>query len=118
VTVEEFRRVALALPEAIEGAHMGHPDFRVRKKIFATVWPAEGWGMVKLTREQQAGLVTAWPGVFVPVKGGWGERGATQVVLKGARKAGERAALRGAMLAAWRNVAPRRVVEELEAEGS
>ncbi len=118
MTVEEFRRAALALPEAEEGAHMGHPDFRVRKKIFATIWPGEGWGMVKLTREQQAGLVEAWPGLFVPVKGGWGERGATHVILKGVKKAAEKAAVRGAVLAAWRGVAPRRLVEELEAEGS
>ena len=25
------------MPEATEGAHMGHPDFRVRGKIFATL---------------------------------------------------------------------------------
>ena len=32
--VDEFRRMALSLPEASESAHMGHPDFRVRGKIF------------------------------------------------------------------------------------
>ena len=45
-----FRRLALALPEATERSHMGHPDFRVGGKIFATLgWPEGGWGMVKLT---------------------------------------------------------------------
>jgi hypothetical protein len=36
VTAKEFRRIALAMPEAVEASHMGHPDFRVAKKIFAT----------------------------------------------------------------------------------
>ena len=42
VTVDGFRKLALALPEAEERAHMGHPDFRVRGKIFATVPPDGG----------------------------------------------------------------------------
>jgi len=54
VTANDFRRLALALPEAIESAHMDHPDFRVLGKIFATHgYPEKGWGMVKLTPEQQ-----------------------------------------------------------------
>ena len=54
MTVNEFRNLALGLPEASEAEHMGHPDFRVRGKIFATLGPDEEWGMVKLTPEQQA----------------------------------------------------------------
>jgi hypothetical protein len=37
VTVEEVRRLALALPEAVEQDHWGNPSFRVRGRIFATV---------------------------------------------------------------------------------
>ena len=49
---------------------MGHPDFRVRNKIFATlVYPDEALGMVKLTPEQQQLFVRAEPEVFVPVSG-------------------------------------------------
>lgn len=99
-----FRRLALSLPEASEVGHMGHPDFRVRGKIFATLgYPSEDWAMVKLTPEQQESLVDAEPSVFVPVKGGWGRRGATNVLLRAARTGG----LRPALTAAWRNVAPR-----------
>jgi len=47
---DRFRRAALALPGAIEGSHQGHADFRVGKRIFATLgYPDEDWGMVKLT---------------------------------------------------------------------
>ena len=50
VTIPDFRRAALSFPEATEGAHMGHPDFRVRNKIFASLGvPDAAWGMVKLT---------------------------------------------------------------------
>ena len=69
MTADEFRRFALSFPEAIEDAHMGHPDFRVRGKIFATLGPDEEWGMVKLTPEQQAPLVRAEPGVYKPASG-------------------------------------------------
>jgi hypothetical protein len=49
---------------------MGHADFRVGGRVFATLgWPDEQWGMVKLTPEQQKVLVQAEPAVFVPVKG-------------------------------------------------
>src|SRR3989442_986926 len=37
MTTNEFRRMALSLPETLEAAHMGHPDFRVGGKIFATL---------------------------------------------------------------------------------
>jgi len=113
VTVESFRQAALGFPEAFESAHMGHPDFRIRGgKIFATLWPKEGWGMVILTPDQQEGFVAEAPAVFVPVPGGWGRRGCTHVILK---KAGKRA-LQVALAVAWRNAAPRKLVEASERE--
>ena len=76
MTAEAFRRLALSLPEATEGSHMGHPDFRVGGKIFATLAaPDPSFAMVKLTPDQQEALVSAEPAVFVPVKGGWGLKG-------------------------------------------
>jgi hypothetical protein len=110
VTANDFRRLALALPEAIESSHMDHPDFRVGKKIFATLGhPAKGWGMVKLTPEQQHEFSKAKPDVFVPVKGGWGRGGATSVKLKAAKKA----TLEKALLAAWQNTAPKRLQDKI-----
>ena len=37
MTLQGFQRLALSMPEASEGSHMGHPDFRVRGKVFATL---------------------------------------------------------------------------------
>jgi hypothetical protein len=109
MTSSDFRRLALSFPETCESAHMGHPDFRVAGKIFATLaHPDKGWAMVKLTPEQQEELVRTEPAVFEPVKGGWGRQGATQVHLKAANKT----VLVPALAAAWRNRAPKRLVEQ------
>jgi hypothetical protein len=108
MTANDFRRLALALPETAEHAHMDHPDFRVGGKIFATLgYPAKGWGMVKLTPEQQHYFSKDYPGVFVPAKGAWGRRGATTVHLKKVSKS----TLQKAVSAAWRNPAPQGLAE-------
>lgn len=98
MTAELFRRLALRLPEATEAAHMGHPDFRVRGKIFATLgYPDAGWGMVKLTPELQEALVHAEPAVYTPAKGAWGRGGATCVCLRPAKAKSVGLALQAAL---------------------
>jgi len=106
MTAAGFRRIALSLPETAESSHMHHPDFRVGGKIFATLgYPDKAHGMVKLFPDQQEELLKAEPKVFRPAKGSWGKKGATLVVLKGARPA----SLREAIFAAWQRAAPRRL---------
>ena len=110
MTADDFRRLALELPEAVESSHMAHPDFRVGGKVFATLgYPGQEWAMVKLPAEQQELFSKTEPTVFVPVKGGWGRKGATNVLLKPAKKA----AVRKALEAAWHNVAPKRLTQRL-----
>jgi hypothetical protein len=46
ITIDQARAIALLLPEAEEGQHMDHPDFRVRKKIFMTLWPSDDRAVV------------------------------------------------------------------------
>lgn len=114
MTVAEFRRIALSFPEAIESAHMNHPDFRVGGKIFATLGaPDKGWGMVKLWPDEQAAFMEAEPKVFVPAAGAWGRRGATYVKLATAKTP----TIRRALAAAWRNTAPKRLAAQLKADG-
>lgn len=38
---DEARALALALPGAVEADHHGRPSFRVRDRIFATLWDPE-----------------------------------------------------------------------------
>lgn len=99
MTSDEFRTIALALPGAEESSHMNHPDFRVKKKIFATLGPNEDWGMAKLTPAQQQeylDLSTA----FKPAAGKWGEGGATLITLADAPVDLVRTALHDA----WQNI--------------
>ena len=97
MSADDFRKMALALPEAVESAHMEHPDFRVAGRIFATLgYPEAGWGVVMLSPTEQKRLCEAEPEFFVPVKGAWGRGGSTQVNLKLAKKVNVRAALKAA----------------------
>jgi hypothetical protein len=111
MSASRFRKVALGLPEAVEGSHQGHADFRVGKRIFATLgYPDDSWGMVKLTPEQQTVLVEAEPDSFRPVPGGWGKGGSTHVRLAKA----DPKTLRSALAMAWRNVAPKSLIKSQE----
>lgn len=113
MTANEFRSMALHLPETTEATHMEHPDFRVSGKIFATLgYPDKSWGMVKLSPRQQAVFVDAEPEVFVPVKGTWGRNGATSVKLR----AVTRRTLRLALEAAWANTAPNRLASKIQGQ--
>ena len=107
LTAKDFRRIALSMPEAVEGAHMGHADFRVEKRIFATLgYEKEGYGVLLLTPEQQAGMVEDAPEVFSPVPGGWGRQGCTRVRLSKVKEDVLVAALR----TAWLGKAPKRLL--------
>jgi hypothetical protein len=111
MTIDEFRALALSLPEAQESSHMDHPDFRVAGKIFATIAPDGTRGMAKLKPEQQQAIMRIAPSVFEPASGAWGERGATMIDLAAADEADVLAALRDA----WRNTAPKKVIEKYSA---
>src|SRR5271163_1857735 len=99
MTAKDFRRIALSLEGAEEGAHMGAVDFRVGGRIFATLASqSQGYGNLMLTPEMQAAFVEEEPEVFLPIAGGWGRMGATHIVLA---KASEDV-LAGALRTAWK----------------
>ena len=81
MTARDFRRIALGLADASEGAHMGHPDFRVNGRIFATLHADNKHGMVKLPPRQQERFVREHADAFVPENGAWGRQGCTRVRL-------------------------------------
>lgn len=84
---------------------MGHPDFRVKKRIFATVWPDDSTGMVRLSSADRRRVVRAKPKIFRPVTGGWGRRGCTSVF----PEAADEQSVAEAVEPAWRRIAdPRR----------
>ncbi|MEY2488004.1 MAG: hypothetical protein QOG67_3488 [Verrucomicrobiota bacterium] len=104
---DDFRQLALRLPDAIESGHQNHPDFRVGGRIFATLgYPDNEWGVVKLTPDEQRRFVRADPEIFEPVTGAWGRRGNTKVYLPNATIT----KVREVLAAAWRNTAPKRLI--------
>lgn len=97
MTEDGFRRLALSMPGAIEGAHMGHPDFRRNGRIFASLHNNGETGMVILAPDEQAAVMRDGPDIFTPSPGAWGRKGCTTVRLVVASES----ALRGAMWLAW-----------------
>lgn len=112
MTAARFRKIALSMPEAVEGSHFNNPDFRVDGKIFATLGlEKQGFGVLLLSPEQQAGMVEDAPDIFSPVPGGWGRQGSTRVLL--AKVAPD--ILEGALRTAWRRKAPKRLLQSKHA---
>jgi len=78
---------------------MGHADFRVGGRIFATLASAhKGYGNLRLTAEQQKLFVEELPEVFLPIPGGWGRMGMTHIRLAAASEE----VLEGALRTAWK----------------
>ncbi len=95
VALDEARSDALALPEAVEQDHHGRPSFRVRGRIFATMWSGEQMN-VMLDEGGIRSAVQAAPGACREVW--WGKRLAAvgvQLALV------ERAFLRELLAEAW-----------------
>jgi hypothetical protein len=111
MTPVEFRRLALSLPEAVEGSHMGHADFRVGGKIFATLgYPNDRFAVVMLSPQDQDLIMRDHPTAFLPAAGKWGASGGTTVLLSEASKR----AVEIALEAAWRKRAPKHLTSAPE----
>lgn len=95
----DFRRIALGMEGAIESAHMGHPDFRVNNRIFATLQHDRAFGALMLTPDQQQRFLREHPDGFDPASGAWGRGGSTIVRLDVVPEE----ALGEAMTLAWQN---------------
>lgn len=108
ISIAMARQLAFSLPEVEEKSHFGTPDFRVGKKIFATIHVDKQYMMVKLTPADQSVFCLYDKKVIFPVPGGWGLKGATFVDLKKIRKS----MLIDALTTAWKTVAPAKMREK------
>ena len=104
ISPDDARRLALALPEAVEQGHHGRPSFRVAGKIFATQWDDEQVN-VMLDEDGIRTAVHEHPEACAEVW--WGKRlAAVRVDLRRAD-----AGLLADLLAdAWETNAPRRLL--------
>ena len=106
MTRDEFRRLALAYPEAVETLDDGVSHFRVRGKMFASLAPRDPrWAAVMLPPEDARLASAGEPELFAPQRGGWFRQGVTHINLA---KCGEYT-VRSALDAAWKHVAPKRL---------
>lgn len=88
---------------------MGHADFRVGGKIFATLgYPNPEYGMVKLSPADQAHFVDPETEAFMPCAGAWGRQGSISVKLIKVNKT----ALKHAWQKASLNTAPKRIAKK------
>lgn len=110
MTRDDFRAMALRLPETTETDDNGTVHFRVRGRPFARL-PARdtGWADVLLSKKDSELCGAGEPEIFAPLKSTWFRTGYTQINLM---KAGEHT-LRSALDAAWRRAAPRRLAARL-----
>lgn len=112
VNDDDARDLALALPETEESAHMDHPDFRVRDKIFATL-PRPGRMGLRLDPATQEAVLATSPQTFSAAAGAWGRQGWTIADLASA----DREELRELVVEAWRWRAPRSLVAAYDGGG-
>jgi len=98
ISVEQFRALARACPDAVEGAHHGHADFRAGGRVFASLHPDKVTAMVRVGPREQASLL-ARSDAFRPASGAWGRAGCTLMELA---EVGE-ALARDALAAAWQH---------------
>ena len=103
-----FINCALSLPEVEQGGHMGATDFRLRKKIFATLTSDDVAGF-RLSPEVQVFLMEKDECFFI-LFGAWGDRGWTKAPLADLSTQDAERAFREA----WRGCASKRQLAALE----
>lgn len=108
ITIEQARKAALSLPETEEKPHFHLTSFRIKNKIFATIHADKNYVMVVLSPVDQSVFCSYKKDVIFPVPGGWGKKGATLIDLKKVRKT----MFLDALTAAWKKVAPSKIVEK------
>ncbi len=108
VSINTVRKLALALPETIEQPHFHLTSFRVKNKIFSTLWEVEKKLMVKLSLTDQSVFCDIDKNIIYPVPGGWGRQGATFIELTKVKKQ----IVEEALICAWKITAPKTMVKK------
>jgi hypothetical protein len=107
ISAEQARKLALALPHAVEQDHHGRPSFRVAGKIFATLWD-----------ERHMNVMLDEPGILTAIQADpescaevwWGRRLAAIRVDLDRTEVGSLVDL---LADAWEGKAPKRLLKEV-----
>lgn len=96
VNFETCRNLALSIPDVTEEPHFEKPSFRINGKIFMTFHTDKNEAMLILPELEQSVLTAYDSSVIYPVKGFWGNKGATMFDLKKVKKSMFKDALQSA----------------------
>jgi len=81
VSIENFRKLALAFENVTEEPHFEKTSFRVNKKIFATFDEKKQHAVLKLNEIDQSVFCASSEMIFYPIPNKWGKQGWTVVEL-------------------------------------
>jgi predicted DNA-binding protein (MmcQ/YjbR family) len=109
VTNQNFRKLALAYPGAVEQPHFEKTSFRVKKKIFATLDEKNSMATMKFSPVDQSVFTDISKGAMFPAQGAWGKSGYTYVNLKTVKIA----MLKDAMRTSYATAAPIKPTDEI-----
>jgi hypothetical protein len=105
----DMRAIALSLPEAVEIETWGHPTFRIRKKMFASMATDGSTCTVKAVKEEQQACLRSEPDkFFMPAyvgKAGWIGINLDQI---------DRDELEELVTEAWRLTAPKKLLRTFD----
>ena len=105
----DFRELALSLPEATEKETWGHPTFRVRNKMFASMAADASTGTVKAVSEEQRACIESDPDTFFMPKY-VGKHGWIGIYLERV----DPVELEELVVEAWRLTAPKKLLREFD----
>lgn len=108
ISIDTARQLALSLPGVIEQPHFQLASFRIKNKIFSTLWETEKKMMVKLSVIDQSVFCDIDKTIIYPVPGAWGKQGATFFELSKVKKQ----ILKEALQSAWKNTAPKTLLKK------
>ena len=108
IDLETARNLCLALQQAEEYDHFGKPAYRVKKKIFATLWLDDRRAVLKFSKTEQPLFCEEHHPCVFPVKGKWGTFGWTYVDLNKVRED----VFKKLIESAWKNVAPKSLLKK------
>jgi len=113
ITIDTFRKLALAFPEVAEAPHFEKTSFRVKNKIFATYDAAKNRATIKLSLIDQNVFATAGNSAIYAVDNKWGKQGWTIVELTKVNKA----VFKDALTLAYCEVAPKKLADAFRQNG-
>jgi predicted DNA-binding protein (MmcQ/YjbR family) len=114
VSINTFRKLALAFPQATEEAHFEKTSFRVKKKIFATYDDKTKRACIKLSEIDQDVFCSVDRTIIFAVDNKWGKQGWTLIEMSKVNKD----LFIDALTTAYCEVAPKKLADQVRPAGS